>query len=330
MVRRKLLYFDLALFAALALEVPFSLYYGEVMVPLTEFGHGTYAFIVDEIRIPTVIASAAVGVVLAVAGVLMQSAFRNYLADPYISGTAAGGAFGAVLGYFIALWFPRVDLFLAQQALAFAFSVLATLATLALGNRSRGPYGVLVAGVLISYLFSALITIAVQYLSSLYPGVKPIDFWLFGEVYVVGYSRALITLIVALLITVFALKSSRLVDLIAVSDELAYPHGFDPDKFRLVLLLASSLAVSVVVSNFGVIGFVGLMVPNLVRMVSPVGTKDAVLQSLLLSPVIMILSDDISRNFFGQILPLTAVTSLMAFPVFVYYFAVKGSADIRA
>ncbi len=329
-MRKRFLYLDLALLTALALEVPFSIYYGEVLIPFDKLGSGTYAFIVQDIRVPTILASAAVGIVLAVTGILMQSAFRNYLADPYISGTASGGAFGAVLGFLIALFVPVGNLFLFQQVLAFAFAVLATLITLALGKRSRGPYGVLIAGVLMSFLFSALIIIVVQYLQTVLPNVQPIDYWLFGQIYVVGYVKAWTSLVAAVLITLFALKYARLIDLLVVNDEMAYSHGVDPNRFRLSLLLVSSLAVSLVVSNFGVIGFVGLMVPNLVRMIAPVGTRDAVLQSLLLSPVIMIISDDISRNFFGQFLPLSAVTSLMAFPVFVYYFAVRRDVDIRA
>ena len=327
---KKFLYLDLVLLAVLALEVPFSIYYGEVVIPFDKLGDSTYAYIANSIRIPTILASAAVGVVLAVSGVLLQSAFRNYLADPYISGTASGGAFGAVLGFLAALFIPVGDLFLFQQALAFTFAVLATLATLALGSRSRGPYGVLIAGVLMSFLFSALIMILVQYLLTIFPRVPPIDYWLFGQIYVVGYTKVWVSLAAAAVITAFALKYARLTDLLVINDEMVYSHGVDPNRFRLVLLLVSSLAVSLVVSNFGIIGFVGLMVPNLIRMIAPVGTRDAVLQSLLLSPAIMIISDDISRNFFGQFLPLSAVTSLMSFPVFVYYFAVRRDVDIRA
>ncbi|QKR00582.1 iron ABC transporter permease [Metallosphaera tengchongensis] len=301
--------------------------FGEVYIPPQYILHptGVYGEILLDIRLPTVVASALIGAILAISGAVMQLLFRNPLMDPYVSGTASGGAFGAVLSYFLlAFNLPFYWVAYFSPLVAFVFSMVSTLLTLAVGRRT-GVYGMVIGGVVVSYIFSSLVTIMLTELTLRFPQVPPLNFWLLGEIEVVGWRYDLVLALFLSLIFLVGIRTSRMIDLSSVSDDMTLSKGVDPQRFRIMWVILISLAVAFIVSIAGIIGFVGIIVPHIVRTFASGSATRLVPYSGLLGMIIMISSQIVSNGVLGFKIPLTAITSLMASPIIVMVL-VKGIA----
>lgn len=291
---------------------------GAVFVAPDKFlAGGPYSIIVWEIRMPAAAAAALIGSVLAVSGAVMQILYRNPLLDPYIAGTASGAAFGALLAYLLAVADAgRAYLLLYQVPLAFLFAVVASVVTLAVGRGNI--YATVIAGVAISYLFSAATTIGLSYLSSRAPQVPPLVFWLFGYIDYVPYYVDVVLAAAAAALTAAAIKEARRMDLIAISDEMAKARRIRPDGYRLAWISAISLSTALVVSQVGVIGFVGLMVPHVARLALRNGSATVVVPaSAALGAPVLLASDAVARGLLGFSTPVTAITSIFSVPVII-------------
>lgn len=323
-MRTLILFFSF--FILLLLAFFLSLIYGQVYIPPHEIfsPSGYYKVILFEIRIPTTIASILIGASLAVSGAIMQILLRNPLIDPYISGTSSGGAFGAVLAYFLlAFNLPFSWIIYISPVIAFAFALISTFITLIIGRRA-GIYGIVIGGVVVSYVFSSLITFMLTELQTRFPQIPPLTFWLLGSIQVVGYSYDIILLALTLVLILLAYYEGRRMDAVHISDELAYARGINPNKFRTFWILLVSIVVSYIVSEVGIIGFVGIIVPHIVRRFSSGSAKSLIPLSALLGSSIMTLSNVIANGAFGYLFPDTAITSILAAPIIVYVL-VRGN-----
>ncbi len=314
--------------ALLGLSFLLATLYGSVHIPLGEVlhPHGVYREILLEIRLPTVLSTALIGASLAVSGAILQLLLRNPIVDPYITGTASGGAFGAVLAYFLlAFGLPFSWVIYFSPLVAFVFSLISTLFTVLVG-RKAGIYGIVVGGVVVSYVFSSLITIVLTLIELRYPQVPPLVFWLLGDVQVIGwnYVVALAALLAVLLF--FAVTEARKVDLVSISDEMSYAQGINPSRFRLFWIAVVSLVTAFVVSQVGIVGFVGIIVPHVVRKFFGGSATSLVPYSALVGASTLLLSNVIADGALGFKIPITAVTALLASPVIVYVL-VRGVAN---
>ncbi|MFP3218884.1 MAG: iron ABC transporter permease [Acidianus sp.] len=302
-----------------------SLIYGQIYIPFSEIisPHGFYYTILFRIRLPTVIASALIGASLSIAGAIMQLLLRNPLMDPYVSGTASGGAFGAVLAYFLlAFNLPFGWLIYISPLIAFFFSLLATVITLAIGKKT-GVYGIIIGGVVVSYLFSSMLTMLLEAIEYKYPQVPPPLFWLLGEIQIVGYEfdEALGTLVFLLII--FSIIESRKLDLVHISDELSFAKKVNPNRYRMLWIIFLSIIVGLIVSQVGIIGFIGIIVPHIVRRTIGGNSSTLIPFSAILGSSIMMLSNIIASGALGFVIPVTAITSVLASPIIIYVL-VKG------
>lgn len=278
---------------------------------------GAYREIVLGIRLPTAIASALIGSMLAVSGAVMQLLYRNPLMDPYIAGTSSGAALGAVAAYLAASALGNAYLFFAYQAaLAFALALAASALTVTFGRGNI--YATVIAGVAISYLFSALTILALSYLARANPQLPPITFWLFGYLTYVDYKYDAVLAAAAAAVVGLAYLEARRIDLVAISDEISSVRGIRPSRYRLAWLIGISLATALVVAKVGVIGFVGFMVPHIARILLKNGSATALVPaSAALGALTLTLSAAVSRGALGFEVPVTAITSLIAVPVMV-------------
>jgi iron complex transport system permease protein len=311
----------------LFLSLVVALMYGEVYIPPATLihPHGAYRVIIDDIRLPTVFAAAMIGVCLAISGAIMQMLLRNPLMDPYVSGTASGGAFGAVLAYFLLVFnMPFAFLVYASPIMAFGFGLLSTFITMAIGRRT-GVYGLVVGGVVVSFIFSAAVTILTTLISNRLPFVPSVAFWLQGQIAVVGWRGDAGLLALTVVITVLGLKHARRIDLVAISDEMSHARGVNPNSYRRLWVIVVSLVSGYIVSLVGIVGFVGIIVPHIVRRVLGGSTTVLVPYSALLGAPILLLANTLSDGLLGTIIPVTAITSLVAAPIIVYVM-VKGLA----
>jgi iron complex transport system permease protein len=224
-------------------------------------GDGTTGAIFWQLRLPRVLLAVLAGGVLAVSGVAFQSLFRNPLAEPYTLGVAGGAALGAVL----ALQLVGGAGFFAVAAAAFAGALAVSAIILGLASTRHGleTGTLLLAGIAISLSCSALI-LFVQYLADFTRTFRMVR-WMMGGLAVVGYSELLWLLPWAVLAVGMVLAHRWELNLLLTGEELAASRGVDLMRLRLLVLGATSLAVGALVAVAGPIGFVGLIVPHILR-----------------------------------------------------------------
>jgi iron complex transport system permease protein len=244
-----------------------SIIYGETYIPPSELINptGVYSIILENIRLPTVIATALIGSSLAICGAVLQILLRNPLMDPYISGTASGGAFGAVLSYFLLVFnLPFAFLIYISPIIAFVFAMIATLLALAIGKRT-GVYGLIIGGVVITFVFSAFVTILVTFISIKYPFMPSVTFWLQGEIIAINWYEDSILFTLTIILVLLGIRDARKEDLVAISDEMAYARGINTNRYRIFWISVVSIISAYIVSIVGIIGLCGNNCATIVR-----------------------------------------------------------------
>jgi iron complex transport system permease protein len=271
--------------------------------------------IVWQVRLPRVLLGALVGAGLAVCGVALQAMVRNVLADPYLLGINSGASSGAAA----AILFGAGAGF-GQYALsgsAFAGALAASLLVLLIA-RSGGrvtSLRLLLAGVAVGYALYAATSFLI-FASGSAEGARSVMFWLLGSLGLARWDPLLVvTAAVVAAATLHLTVLGRRLDVLAVGDETAHTLGVSPDRFRLRLLVIVSLAVGVLVSASGSIGFVGLVVPHLARRLVGAAHVRVVPVSALLGAILLVGADVIARVLLApQEIPIGIITSLLGAP----------------
>ncbi|ROR66383.1 iron chelate uptake ABC transporter family permease subunit [Agrococcus jenensis] len=274
--------------------------------------------IVVDLRLPRILAAAAVGAGLAIVGAVMQALVRNPLADPYLLGVSSGASVGAVLVLVTGLGAGLGALGGAVlPAAAFAGALLALVATLGLAGAAGGatPTRTVLAGVVVASAASAVVSLVIFWRAD-GDAFREILAWLLGSLAASSWSSATIALVGAAL-ALPLLASGRLLDALALGDSTAGALGVDVRRTRWVLLVACALVTGALVSVSGAIGFVGLVVPHAVRLL--VGASHALLlpASGLAGAIVLLVADTVARAAFDpRELPVGIVTALIGAPVF--------------
>ncbi|MEV7968553.1 iron ABC transporter permease [Sphaerisporangium sp. NPDC088356] len=267
--------------------------------------------LVFQLRLPRVVLAAVVGGLLAIAGAGYQGVFRNPLADPYLLGAAAGAGFTATLMIVLVQVDGLVPL------AAFGGAIGGVLLAYALGNtagRGGGTATLVLAGVAVASFLSALQTfvqqLRVEQLQRIYS-------WILGGI---GGDWSQVWLIApyALVSTVVLLAHGRLLDVLSVGDDEAVSLGVNAARVRLVVLCAASLATASAVAVSGLIGFVGIVVPHVVRRLAGGSYRVVLPLSLLAGASFLVLADLVSRTVLAPAeLPIGVVTAFIGAPFFV-------------
>jgi iron complex transport system permease protein len=274
-----------------------------------------------QLRLPRVLLALLAGGLLALSGLSLQTLFANALAEPYTLGVASGASRGAALVFTFAPRAPFLGLPLAALA-AFAGALAATAVVVALGRGDDavdrgGGAGLLLAGVAVALLCQAAILL-LQYLTDAAGTLRMVR-WMMGGLAVVGYREPL-WLLPWLALSVAAHTARRWdLDLLLAGEEVAASRGVAVGRLRLALLLVDSLAVAALVSVVGPVGFVGLMVPHMLRRL--VGAEHAALvpACLLGGGAFLALCDAGARTALAPAeLPVGVVTALLGGPFFLW------------
>lgn len=268
--------------------------------------------IIWELRLPRVLVAAAVGAGLALCGAVMQALTRNPLADPYLLGLSSGASLGAVLFLLAgaALLMPLGAFLGAGTAMA-----LTLLVTRMLGGAT--PSRAILAGISISALAAAATSFLIFW-SATGDSYREILSWLMGSLSGVVWTDALLVLAATLVIGLPVLLSGRSLDAFAFGDTAAATLGINVERLRWLLLGATALLTGILVSIGGAIGFVGLIVPHVVRLAT--GSRHRVLLpvSMLLGASFMIWTDTAARSLFEpRELPVGIITALLGAPIFL-------------
>ncbi|WP_425304430.1 FecCD family ABC transporter permease [Stackebrandtia albiflava] len=305
---------------------PVSLPFGGVAAELanrilgTDFDTGLtaqQAAIVWKLRLPRVLLALLVGAMLALAGGCYQGVFRNPLADPMLLGVAAGAGLAATL-FIVArtagVPLPRGLLPLA----AFVGAVLALAATYLLGaagGRRRGTTTLILAGVAVSSFLSAVQTYIQQ---RNVDAITSVYSWLLGQLTVAGWAEVRLLLPYVVVTAALVLFRRRELDVLSVGDDEAAALGLHPRRSRLILLLAASLGTAAAVSVSGLIGFVGVVVPHIIRLLTGRSYRGILPLSLLSGASFLILADLAARTVAAPAeLPIGVVTAFIGAPFFV-------------
>ncbi|OPX67221.1 MAG: Cobalamin import system permease protein BtuC [Methanomassiliicoccales archaeon PtaB.Bin215] len=273
--------------------------------------------IIINLRLPRVLLGTIVGASLAVAGATMQGLFRNPMASPSVIGISAGAAFGASLA--LVLGVSWVSGAFAIPAMAFLFAFITLFLVYAVSRDRRGYVPVetlLLAGIAIGALFSALVS-ALQYFAG--EQLSGVVFWLMGGLNNATWDQVLISIPPVILGCAVIMTLSRDLNAIMVGEEQAGNLGINVNQIRLILLLAASLVTAMAVSVAGTIGFVGLIIPHLLRIL--VGPDHRVLlpSSIIGGAIFMVTTDTLARTIISPAeLPVGIITSIMGAPFFIY------------
>ncbi|MFH1091405.1 MAG: iron ABC transporter permease [Pseudomonadota bacterium] len=281
----------------------------------------SWSVVVVDIRLSRICLSWLTGAALAVSGVVFQGILRNPLADPFTLGVSTGAAFGASLAIFLGLSgsllaAPALDL-LPLAALTGALLALGAVIMLSrIGGYLRRETLVL-AGIVVATFLSALISL-VKSLDE--ESVANIVFWIMGSFQGRGWNHVLLFL-PYFVIGIFVIwRCSRELDILSLGEVQARQLGMNAGRVRLALLVGASLAAGAAVAVSGVIGFVGLVVPHLVRLVQGAEHRPLLLTSGLLGGCLLLWSDVLARTILpgGAELPVGVVTALLGGPFFCF------------
>jgi iron complex transport system permease protein len=319
-------------FAAVAVAVVVGVMVGPVRIgPLSvlreltglDSGLGTTReTIVWQLRLPRVVLGLLVGGVLSLAGGSYQATFRNPLADPYLLGVAGGAGFGATLvivsssGSTASAWVPVG---------AFAGGLTAMAATYVLGaagDRLRSPVSLVLAGVAVSAFFTAMQTYLQQRNQD---DIRRVYAWILGRLSTSGWHDVVLLLPYATIAVVVLLACRRRLDVLAVGDDEAASLGTDPARLRLVVVLAATLGTAAAVAVSGLIVFVGIIVPHLVRLLAGSSARIVLPLSLLFGGAFLALTDLAARTVLAPAeLPIGVVTAFLGAPFFVLVLRTAG------
>lgn len=271
--------------------------------------------VVFEVRLPRVILAMIVGCSLSVSGAVYQCVFKNPMASPNILGTSSGAGLGTALA--IIFSFGAVY----TQMISFAFGLLAVAITYAIsakiGRRGNLILVFVLTGILVSTVFQALISL-VKYTADPYEKLPAITFWLMGSLSTAGKNDILIILIPFLLGIVPLFLMRWRLNILSLGDDDVKCLGIDVRNLRLIVIGCSTLLTASCVSVAGVIGWVGLIVPHIARML--VGSNFIALLpgSALIGATYLLLIDDAARGIFKAEIPLSILTALIGAPYFIY------------
>jgi iron complex transport system permease protein len=273
--------------------------------------------VIWNVRLPRVAAGLCVGAALAAAGATYQGVFRNPLVSPDILGVSAGASLGAVLGIFLSL--PVV----AIQLLGFAGGVLAVAAVYAVGStiRNRDPVLVLVlSGVAIGALVGSGISL-IKILADPYDQLPAITYWLLGSLTAVNGSDVL-SVLPAFIIGLLPLILLRWrINLLTLGEEEAQSLGVDTRVLRPVLIASATLITAAAVSITGIIGWIGLVIPHIARLLVGPDFRRLLPASMILGACYLLIVDMLARTIALIEIPLGILTAAVGAPFFIWLLA---------
>ncbi|MEJ5352511.1 MAG: iron ABC transporter permease [Melioribacteraceae bacterium] len=279
------------------------------------FNHENYlSQIILEIRLPRILYAIMVGGGLSIAGAVFQSLLMNPLAEPYILGISSGGTFGAILSFILGLTF------IGTQFLAFAGSLSVMLIVFILGRRfgELEPNVLLLSGIMVGAFFSAAILLMMTLMND---SLRTAIFWLIGNLSLAEKSNLIFVLPVTILTSGILILLSNKFNVISLGSDYAKQLGINTKLLRNSSYIITSIMIGTLVSVSGIIGFVGLLVPHLCRMIFGNDNRIVFTSSFFIGASYLTIADTIARTIISPAeLPVGAITALIGAPIFIYLF----------
>ena len=307
------------------LSSTWSILFHRLFGPTTEWSSRHSSIILD-IRLPRTISGVLVGAALSLAGAVLQALLRNPLADPFVLGISSGAAVGAVLAILVGLGSTFLGSYAVPGA-AFGGALLTLLLVYSIARTGgRVPtQTLLLSGVIVSSFFSAIIMFLISVTSN--EKIFNVTFWLMGSLEYLPF-QSMGVIFFYLLVgggTLFAL--ARDLNLLILGEETASGLGVEVERVKKITFVFASLITGTVVSVSGLIGFVGLVVPHLVRMIWGPDHRFLLPASALVGGILLVIADTLARTVMAPSeIPVGVVTAIGGAPFFVYLLRKKGYA----
>jgi len=275
--------------------------------------------VVSDVRLPRILAAVLVGGVLALCGTVFQAILLNPLADPYTLGISSGAAFGASLVIVLQVFGLSLPTFFSLPLFAFVGSMGTLFAVLALasGDRRLSSTSLILSGVIVAAILSAAIGL-LKFLADEQVGI--IIFWLMGSLSGVSWQNLALLAPVALLGLLLCLCYGRELNIMATGERAAASLGIQTVRLRWLLLVVCSLMTAVCVSVSGIIGFVGLIVPHLLRHLVGPDNRRLLPLSFLAGGLLLLFADTLTRAVLPAEVPIGVLTALIGGPFFCLIF----------
>jgi iron complex transport system permease protein len=275
-----------------------------------------FPVVVLEVRLPRILTAAAVGAGLAISGVVFQGILLNPLADPYTLGVSAGAAFGASLAILL-----NIGLMGSYSVPLFAFigAAVTLLFVVYLSSSGGGisSNNLILSGIIVAAILSAGISF-LKYIAD--EQVAVIIFWLMGSFGSKTWTDVGLTFLFILIGFLAFMFFARDMNLLSLGNRTASSLGVDTRKVTILLLITASLVAAICVSVSGIIGFVGLLVPHMMRLITGPDNRRLIPMSLLAGAILLLIADTITRAILPSEIPIGVLTALIGGPFFCYIF----------
>jgi iron complex transport system permease protein len=276
------------------------------------------------LRMPRIILAVCVGAGLSVCGLIMQAVVRNPLADPYILGVSSGASLGATLAILLGIGISLGENYIGLAA--FGGALFVSIAILLISNIGGTPNTIklLLAGMAINAICSSFSSFIVYFANNM-EGMQTISYWLMGSLSSAKWSLLYVLCPIILFGSLFFWSQAKVLNIMLLGDDVALTLGYDLNFYRQVYLLVSAILVGFIVYSAGIIGFVGLIVPHIVRML--IGSDHVKLIPIvsIVGAVFLIWADLLCRIILVKSeLPIGILISMIGAPCFIYLIAKKA------
>ena len=279
--------------------------------------------IIFSVRLPRIIFAGIVGASLSLGGVVFQALLRNPLADPYVLGISGGSALGAIIGILIGAG----SFYLGVPLLAFLGALFTVFLVFIVSGGTRGALldnSLLLSGVVVNAFFSAAILFLLSIANSM--ELHSITFWLMGDLSRASLKEITVAAVCLLIGFVLLYRQATKLNLIVQGEETALQLGINVEITRQWILIVTSLITAVAVSLAGIIGFVGIMVPHMMRLVFGSDHRLLMPASVLFGASFLVAADTVARVVLAPAeLPVGVITALCGAPYFIFLLKRKGN-----
>jgi iron complex transport system permease protein len=278
--------------------------------------------ILFSVRLPRIIFAGIVGASLSLGGVVFQALLRNPLADPYVLGISGGSALGAIAGIIIG----ASSFYLGIPLLAFCGALATVFLVFVVAGGTRGPLldnSLLLSGVVVNAFFSAAILFFLSIVNSM--ELHSITFWLMGDLSRASFKEILLAAICLFAGFLIIYAQARKLNLIVQGEETALHLGVNIERTKQLLLIVKSLITAVAVSMAGIIGFIGIMVPHMMRLVFGSDHRLLLPTAALFGASFLVIADTVARLVLAPAeLPVGVITALCGAPYFIFLLKRKS------
>ncbi len=305
--------FGVGLIALLIFAIFIGIFLGSENLSFFELNETQYSILYD-VRLPRILLGACVGASLAVAGASLQALLRNPLAEPYLLGVSNGAALGTMLAF---VFFESIGF--ARPIMAIIGAGLATFTVYQMAKSRVGMSveRLILSGVIVTTFLSSIIILMTTLLDA--TKLRSFTFWLLGDLSQATKGGFYLTLIAIIVGTIILASQARALNLMMIGERDAFDFGVEIEKTRLIVFATASGLVGLSVAASGSVGFVGLIVPHLVRLAVGSDNRNVLPFSALFGASFVVLADTVARTVIApRELPVGAITALIGCPLFIY------------